>query len=332
MKQVLTQQEIDELLNALNTGDIDATKVEEEVEKDKVKSYDFRRPIKLSKEYVNSLHMIFENFSKIAGNLMSTQIRNNINVKVGAIEQLSYDEFIKSIPRTTLMSVFKTNEMPGFQVLEINPLFCNQVIDLMCGGGEVKNAKDKKDKFTDIELGILEEVIISVLKGYEIAWKDVMELSTEIEFMETNPQMVQNMSPNEPVILITFTVDLFGQTSFMNICIPYMSFEDVIEKLSFKNWFDFQKQGESNDKELIEGKLMSAKVDIEVILGKSIITVDDFMKMEEGDILELDVKTSEPLTMYIEDKLHYLVKPGLVKGKVGVEILEYIEEGVEYER
>ena len=119
VKQVLSQQEIDSLLTALNTGEINTEALEDDGER--VREYDFRRPIKLSKEYINTLYMIFENFSKIVGNFFSSQINTNVEVGLGAVEQISYDEFIRSIPKRTLIGIFKSRPLGGVQILEINP-------------------------------------------------------------------------------------------------------------------------------------------------------------------------------------------------------------------
>ena len=331
MKQVLSQQEIDSLLNALNSGEINPESIKEEEEKNKVRSYDFRRPIKLSKEYINTLYMIFENFSKMAGNTVSNQIHTNVEIKMGAVEQISFDEFTRSIPNPTLMALFHSKPFPGTQILEINPQFCLQIIELMCGGSESKYTKDtkKKESFTDIELSILEEIVVCILKSFEAAWSEIINLETEIDNLETNPQLVQTLSPNEPIILISFTVELFKSKSFINLCIPYMSFENIIEKLSIKNWFDTEKDSDDITKEILSERIKSVTVDLEVSLGKSIITVDDFLHLEHGDIIQLDMRINDPLKMYVEDKLHYLVKPGELDGKVAVEVLQYIEEDVE---
>lgn len=333
MKQVLTQQEIDSLLNALNSGEIDPDTLKDEEEKNKVKTYDFRRPIKLSKEYINTLYMIFENFSKLAGNLMSTQVRTNVNMKIGAVEQISFDEFIRSTPNPTLMGIFRSKPLSGTQVLEVNPHFCEQYIELVCGGFESNYSKrmSKKEKFTDIELSLMEELVSNILKSYEAAWSEIIEINTFIDLIETNPQMVQNLSPNEPVILASFIVEIFSEKSFINLCIPYISIESIMDKLSFKNWFDFEKESVEENKENISERLMSSDVNLEVSLGKSSITINDFLQLEEGDILQLDMKTNDPLKMYVEDKLHYLVKPGVLNDKLAVEVLQYIEGDVENE-
>lgn len=331
MKQVLSQEEIDSLLNALSTGEIDPEEIKEEEEKDKVRAYDFRRPIKLSKEYISTLQMIFENFSKLAGNKLSTLVHTNVDVNLGAIEQISYDEFTRSAPNPTVMSIFSAPPMGGTQVLEINPQFCIQVVELMCGGSESSyhEAFDSRRDFTDIEIGILEEVMEGLLETYQVAWGDIVEIQASQEYLETNPQLLQNLSPNEPVILISFTVEVFKSKSFMNICIPYVSLENITDRLSIKNWFDFEKDYDDQGKEILTDRIMDSNVELEVELGKAIISVDDFLELNLGDVVQLNTKSSDPLRMYIEGKLHYLVKPGRLKDNLAIEVLQYLEEDVE---
>ncbi|MBF7096339.1 flagellar motor switch protein FliM [Alkalibacter mobilis] len=331
MKQVLSQQEIDSLLNALNTGEINPEEIKEEEEKNKVRAYDFRRPIKLSKEYINTLYMIFENFAKISSNVLSNQVRTNINLTLGAVEQISFDEFVHSIPNPTIMGIFHSAPLSGNQILEINPQFAIQVIELLCGGAESKEKKGfKKDKFTDIELGIIEDIVVNILKGFKSAWNEILELDPVLDSLDTNPQLVQTMSPNEPVVLISFGVEIFGQKSFINICIPYVSFENITDKLSIRSWFDMGKTyDDSKYKEQISERLVSTEVNLTVEMGKTILTVDDFLHLEPGDIVQLDMRTDKPMKMYVEDKVHYLVQPGLHKDKLAVQVLQYVEEDVE---
>ena len=275
--------------------------------------------------------MIFENFSKIAGNRLSSLVHNNVSVSMGAVEQISYDEFTRSTPNPTLMSIFTSYPMGGTQVLEINPQFCVQVVELMCGGSESTYYKSygNSEEFTDIEMGILEEVVTGILDSYEVAWNEIIDIKAKQDYLETNPQLLQNLSPNEPVILISFTVEVFENKSFMNICIPYVSLENVTEKLSIKNWFDFEKEYDEMSKEILTDRMMDSDVELEVELGKTIISVDSFLELNIGDVLQLDTESSDPLKMYVEGKLHYLVKPGTFKDNLTVEVLQYLEEDVE---
>ncbi|HOK62348.1 MAG TPA: flagellar motor switch protein FliM [Soehngenia sp.] len=330
MKQVLSQEEIDSLLKALNSGEITPDNVTVEEEKNKIKLYDFRRPFKLSKDHINSLYMIFENFSKIAGNTISSLVRNNVEIKIVAVEQISFDEFTRSVPNPTLLSIFKSKPLNGNLLVEISPQACYQVIELMCGSAEIKEAPimKKKENFTEIELSILEELAEVILNAFDLAWNDIIELESELESLETNPQIIQIASPNEPVILISFTFELMENKNFMNICIPYISLDSVIDKLSFKNWFESGGETIEDNREIVEKKIMSVPVYLEVELGKTYITIRDFLNLEEGDCVRLDNRIDEPLKMLVEGKPHFLVRPGKVNNSLAVEVLQYIEEDV----
>jgi len=331
LKQELSQQELDSLLNALHTGEINPKASKEEEEKTKVKEYDFRRPIKLSKEYMNTLHILFEKFAEISSGILSTQVRTNTSITLEAVEQISFDEFINSVPSLTAMGIFHSVPLTGNQIIEINPEFGIQVVELMCGGTKSKDKKGvKKDKFTEIELGIIEDLIVNLLKGFKLAWTETMEIEPVLDDIETNPQQLQTMPPNEPVVRISFGVEIFESNTSMHICIPYVSFENIIDKLSIKSWFDMERSYDENKyREMITDGLVGAEVAITVEMGKTVITVDDFLHLETGDIVQLDIGTDKPMKMYIEDKVHYLVQPGIHNEKLAVQVLQYLEEDVE---
>ncbi|EJF02225.1 flagellar motor switch protein FliM [Liquorilactobacillus mali] len=328
MDQVLTQQEIDSLLNAMDNGEI----VEEEIEKEeelKVKSYDFRRPTKLSKEYVNTLHMIFEDFSKVSSNVLSTLLRSNINFNLASIEQVSYDEFIHSVPRFTLLGLFHSDPLKGIQILEINPQLCTVIVELLCGGvgvGKQDNLSVKgRDSFTDIELTLLKEIVIEMTKIYENVWNDIIELQTEFDELDSNPQLLQNMSPNEPVVMITFTVRIGEVDSFINICVPYVFFEGLTDKLSFHNWFDSNQEYSANDERKLKESLNNIALDLQVVLGESELELSNFLHLEPGDILKLDSKINEPLDSYVEGSPYYSVKLGKKNNQIAVELIDKSE-------
>ncbi|WP_423189126.1 flagellar motor switch protein FliM [Alkalibacterium sp. f15] len=324
-QQVLSQQEIDALLVAMDSGEIDTEDGPEEKGSPKVKPYDFRRPVRLSKEYLSTITMVFEDFSKLASNLLSTQLRRPVETKIAAIEQVSFDEFVHSVPSFTLMGVFQSKPLNGLQILEINPQFSLQMIELLCGYTDISTEEvlASKATFTDIEMAILEDVMKSLLHSFETAWKDIKEIDVTLEHTETKPQLLQTMSPNEPVILVTLSVSLENQRTYINMCIPYIFFEDILDKLSFKNWFHSGKEFDASERGQLASSLNRVPVDIEVLLGESQMNVSDFLGMEEGDIIQLDHKTSRPLTMNVENKPYFKVKPGRLENKLAVEILKF---------
>lgn len=332
MEQVLTQQEIDLLLQAMSNGELNQKNAEEENER-KVKSYDFRRPTKLSKEYINTLHMIFEDFSKMSSNMLATQLRTNVSMQLAAIEQVSYDEFIHSVPKFTLIGILHSRPLSGIQMIELNPQLCMLLVELLCGGLDVHQGKDKKteidlgDKknFTDIEMAILEEVIELFSDIFKMIWKDIVDLDTKVDNIDTNPQLLQNVSPNEPVILVTFTVKIFKMKTFINLCIPYVFFEGIIDKLSFRNWFDTQQQVSTEDSQELKKSLNGIDLNMEVLLGQAQMNLSEFLQLEAGDVIKLNRKISEPLEAFIDGRPYYQVRPGKMDQQLAVELLDKLE-------
>lgn len=323
-QQVLSQKEIDALLVAMDSGEIDTADTSDELKGPKVKSYDFKRPIRLSKEYLSTITMVFEDFAKLIANQLSTQLKKPVDVKTAAIEQVSFDEFVHSVPNFTLMGVFKSTPLNGLQILEINPQFSLQIVELLCGYTEITSEElPNKGSFTDIELAILEDVLQSLLRSFEAAWQDIKAIDVTLENTETKPQLLQTMSPNEPVVLSTFAVTLAKQQTFINMCIPYIFFEDILDKLSFKNWFHSGKDFDASERGQLASSLDNVPVDIEVKLGESQMDVSDFLEMGEGDIIQLTNKTTKPLTLFVEDKPYFKVKPGMIENKLAVEILKF---------
>jgi flagellar motor switch protein FliM len=331
MDQVLTQQEIDLLLNAMSSGEIDQEDTKKEPEQ-KIKSYDFRRPTKLSKEYINTLHMIFEDFSKISSSTLSTLLRTNISLQLATIDQISYDEFIHSIPKFTLVGLLKSAPLNGIQMIELNPPFCMLLVELLCGGLEVRQMDkvdltdlEEKKSFTDIELAILEDVMTRLAQVFQNSWKEIVELDTELEGLDVNPQLMQNMSPNEPVVLVTFTVRILETSTFINLCIPYVFFEAIVDKLSFRNWFDSNQAPSEDDKVELQKGMNLVQLELEVLLGNVSMKLADFLQLEAGDVIKLDKKITEPLETYVEGKPYYLVRPGEVEQQMAVELIERME-------
>lgn len=323
---VLSQSEIDALLEAMNSGEIDE-EILNEPETQSVKSFDFRRPVRLSKEYMSTISMILEDFAKISVNQLSTKLRKQIDMENVSIEQITFDEFVHSVPKFTLLGTFSSEPQNDIQLIEINPQLSMQMVETLLGYEKISDYdtfEQEKDDFTDIEIAVLEEVIDSFAFAFESAWKDTVELNTKVESIDTKPQLIQSISPNESVVLATFNFSMDGHNSFINLCIPYLFFEDILDKLSFSHWFHTGKENDGSETQQFEQSLQIVPVDLKVLLGQVDMTVEDFIELEVGDIVHMNKKTSSPLTMLVEDKPYFKVKPGNVGDKLGIEVLQFI--------
>jgi flagellar motor switch protein FliM len=328
MAEVLSQSEIDALLSALSSGELKPDELPKEEEKQKVKPYDFKSPQKFSKEHIRTLELIHDNYSRIISNYLTAQVRSNVKVKIESVEQITYEEFIHSVPNPTILTIFKMPPLSGSILFETNPQFVFQIIDVLLGG--TGNGKYKMREFTDIDKNIIRHVNKGLIGNMKLAWEDVLQVEPEIEGLETNPALNQTMAPTEPVALITFSVEMNKSNTFLNICIPYLSIEKVLDRLIVQYWF------QENDEELLresreklKNRLNVVKVSLTGVLGSTDITVDDFLKLSAGDVITLDNKSSSPVKLQVEDKVYYYGKPGIVGKNLGIQILDIIDKDVE---
>lgn len=329
MADVLSQGEIDALLSALSSGELEPEQLQQEDEKQKVKKYDFRSPQKFSKEHLRTLELIYDNYGRAISTYLTGQVRTNIKVKIETIQQITYEEFIHSVPNPTILTIFKMPPLVGNLLFETNPDFVFRIIDVLLGGSG--DRKNKAREFTDIDKNIIWKINKGLIDNMKPAWEDILEVEPSIENLETNPVLSQTLAPNEPVALITFTVEMGRSSTFLNICIPYLSIEKVIDKLEVQYLF----KGNNNEDETkvsefqkVRKRLNIVGVEMKATLGESNISVEDFLRLSIGDVITLDNKATDPVTLYIEDKPYYYAKPGVIGKSRGVEILDIIDKDV----
>lgn len=327
MAEVLSQSEIDALLSALSTGDVEPDQIKEKEEKHKVKKYDFRSPQKFSKDHIRTLEMVHDSFARIVSNYLSGQLRKHVKIEIQSVEQITYEEFVHSIPNPTILTIFKMPPLQGNILLEMNPQFSFQILDILLGGTGEKNENTKE--FSEIEKNILSNITSEMIKSMVLAWDGILDVKPEFEFLETNPTANQTLAPNEPVALLSFLVELGKNSTYMNLCIPYLSIEKVLDKLVVQYWFKGEEDELADEvKEKLKKGIEPVEVNMHVELGKTQITIDDFLKLVKGDVLILDSKCSEPVRVFVENEECFVAKPGVIGKNMGVEILDILDKDV----
>ncbi|WP_102400966.1 flagellar motor switch protein FliM [Haloimpatiens massiliensis] len=321
MAEVLSQGEIDALLSALSSGELEPEQLAKQ-EEHKVKKYDFRSPQKFSKDHIRTLELVHDNYARIISSYLSAHLRTNVKVKIMSVQQITYEEFIHSVPNPTILTAFNMSPLSGSILFEANPEFVFKVLDILLGGSGVKEFKMRE--FTDIDKNIIRNVNDGLISNLKLAWEDILDVvDPEIESLETNPALNQTLAPNEPVALITFSVDMVDSNSFINICIPYLSIEKVLDKLVVQYWFKESDDAFKEDsREKIKDRLNIVDVQIKTLLGKCSLTVEDFLRLNVGDVITLDQKTSEPVEILIGEQAHYYGKVGIIGKNKGVQILD----------
>ncbi|KYH34792.1 flagellar motor switch protein FliM [Clostridium tepidiprofundi DSM 19306] len=328
MAEVLSQSEIDALLSALSSGELEPEQLESEEEKHKVKLYDFRSPQKFTKEHLRTLELIHDNYARIISTYLTAQVRTSVKIKIETIQQITYEEFIHSIPNPTILTIFRMPPLSGSILFETNPEFVYQVVDILLGGNGERRTKSRE--FSDIDKNIIRKINEGMISNLNLAWEDVLEVVPEIEGLETNPALNQTLAPNEAVALITFSVEMGENNTFLNICIPYLSIEKVLDKLVVQYWFRGNNQELlENSKELVRKRLNIVEVSIASVLGNAHISVEEFLKLTAGDVITLDNKINDPIKIYIENKPYFYAKPGVIGKYRGVQILDIIDKDVD---
>ncbi len=316
---VLSQSEIDELLSALSTGTVSAEEIRTEQELKKVKIYDFKRPDKFSKDQIRTLYMIHENFARLLNTYLSAHLRTMINIEVASVDQLTYEEFIRSLPSPSVISIFQMPPLKGNAVFEMNPALVFAIIDRLFGG--VGASISKSRSLTDIEEAIVSRVMTKALEQLQEAWRQVIETNPKLGAIESNPQFTQVVPPNDMVVIITLQAKILQTEGLMTLCIPYLVLEPIMSKLTTTFWVasSTAKKVVSENSDL-QKRLIRTPIPVSVVLGKTSINVYELMTLSVGDVLPLDSKCSGELRFVVGQKEKFKCKPGLAGKKMAVQI------------
>ena len=327
MAEILSQSEIDALLSALSTGELTAEKIKDEEarEKKSVRVYDFKRQNKFSKEHIRTLSMIHENFSRILSTLLSAHLRMVVQIEVASVEQLTYDEFIRSVPSPTIINIFSLSPLIGNCIFEINLDIASAIIDRMLGGpGRVSRLR--RD-LTEIERALIGTIIARTLDSFKEAWQNVVKFAPRQESMEMNPRFIQIVPPTDVVVLITFEAKFGDSAGPLSICIPYVVLEPIINKISSQMMFSLAKQEQSaqHAKDL-RSKVEQAKVPLQVLLGTTDVTIGDIIRLGVGDVVPLSTFVESELDVLVGDRQKFKGRPGTIRNKMALQITDVIDD------
>jgi len=326
MTEILSQDEIDALLTAITTGEVDTADYAAAKEQKKVKIYDFRRPDKFSKDHIRTLQMMHETFARLTTTALSAQLRAVVGVHVASVDQLTYEEFIRSIPNPTTLAVINMDPLKGSAVLEIDPSITFTIIDKLFGGTGAPTKITRE--LTDIELSVMEGIIVRILGNLREAWSNVIDLRPRLGNIETNPQFAQIVPPNDMVVLITLETKVGEVEGMTNLCIPYISIEPVISKLSAQYMYSSIRKGATDENlAVIQKRLELVVLPIVAELGEVQITVQEVLRLSVGDVIKLpDTIVGSDMILKIGGRKKFKCRPGVVANRVAVKIGERIEE------
>lgn len=324
MADVLSQNEIDALLKQLSSGELDVGDIEES-KSVKVKEYDFSRPAKFSKEHLRTLEIIFEHFGRLLSSNLPAYLRKNVQIEVMNSEAVTYSEFSNALSNPVLLGVVNMAPLSGNIIIEMATNVGYAIIDRLLGG--VGEPLDKPREFSEIELSILERIFNIIIDLLREPWANVVEIVPYLERIETNSQFAQIISPSEMIAIITININVGGVEGLMNICLPYITLEDVMDKLNTKYWFSTMQDRDDNSyAEAIEVAINKALIPISAELGRSTITVMDFVNLQVGDIIKLNKNVEDELDIYVGNIIKFKALPGSFSNNYAVKVTEIYRE------
>jgi flagellar motor switch protein FliM len=321
---VLSQAEVESLLSAMDgrEADVIADAATSRIKhREKISPYDFKRPERVGKEQMRSLQTMHEGFGRNFGAALSALLRTIVELKLTSVDQLTYSEFVFSLENPTCFNLINAAPLEGQLILDINLSLLFPIIDRLLGGGSDPTPPARRP-LTEIELRLVSRITDLFCKEMKQAWENVMELDLSIDHVESNPQLVQIVPPNEVVVLISFELTIGDARGMMNLCIPFNSIERISTRLSANSWVSYGKKTATPDNiKRISSQLKDALVEVVVDLAETNISTSDLIGLRVGDIIATEKDVERPLTVSVEGRPKFHAQPGVFKGHKAIQLV-----------
>ncbi len=325
MSEVLSQNEIDNLLAALSSGELDADQVSGYDDKT-IKNYDFKRPTKFSKEHLRTLEIIYEHYGRLLSTSLPIYLRKTVQVSVASSETVIFSEFSNALSNPLILGIVNFQPLGGTILIELAANLGFAMIDRMLGGqGE---PLERNREFSEIEMTIIEKMMVVCMQLMREPWKNVLDINPVMERIETNSQFAQIIAPNDMIAIVTLNLKIGDVEGFMNVCLPFFTLESVMDKLNTKYWYaNMQETNEENFEEYVEALIRRVDVPLKAVLGKTTVSVRDFVNIQVGDVIRLDTNVDSDLLVYVGNIKKFTALPGSNKDKYAVRVTSVLREG-----
>lgn len=340
MADILSQEEIDALLDVVDDESDEVLEGEEDVyEQKQVTLYDFKRPNRVSKEQLRAFRGIHDKMARSLSSQISAIMRSIVEITLHSVDQMTYGEFLMSLPNPTSFNVFSIKPLEGSGILEVNPSIAFPMIDRLLGGKG--DPFDGNREFSDIELSLFETILRVMMSTLKESWGPVTELFPNVESKESSPNVIQIVAQNEIVVMVVMEIIIGGSSGMMNICYPVIALEPVLPKLASRDLMLNETSSKKSRNQELKALVGGAEVNVDAILGRAEISLMQLLDLEAGNILRLDTAGSDDLVwVNVDGKDRFKGTIGLRRFKKSVrideiiytekdevkEVLEYFEE------
>lgn len=330
MADVLSQSEVESLLAALDPAE-SATASSSQESDARVSVYDFKRPERVSKEQMQAFQTLHEGFSRELSAAFSAMLRSICEVKLLSVEQLTYSEFVCSLEEPTCFMLVDSRGLDGKIILDLNPSIVFPIVDRLLGGSrEARSQNANPRPLTQIEVRLATRVTDLILQALSNSWKDICDLQPEVVQVESNPQLVQIVPPNEVVILTRCEITLADSSGVLNLCIPFNTMESKAGKLTSSGWGSGDKRELDDQQKMnLNASLSMAHVELNVQIAEASLSTAEVMNLEIGDIIMTEAAADQGASISISGRPIFRGVPGVYRGKKAIRITETLEPPAE---
>ncbi|PPB56721.1 flagellar motor switch protein FliM [Campylobacter hyointestinalis] len=326
MADILSQEEIDALLQVVDEDGDTAAATEVNLHPEEPKQviiYDFKRPNRVSKEQLRAVKGIHDKLARNLASQISSIMRSIVEIRLHSVDQMTYGEFLMSLPSPTSFNVFSIKPLDGNCVLEINPSIAFPMIDRLLGGNG--DGFESNRELTDIEINLLDAILRIMMQRLKESWSMITDMYPNVEAKESSPNVVQIVSQNEIVIMVVMEIIIGNSSGMINLCYPVIYLEPILSRLANRDIMLGETSTKKSRNKELKTLIGRAEVLYEAILGKTVISVNEFLNLKEGDILRLDRSADDKAIVCIDKKDVFLAQIGLHRFRKSIKIEELIK-------
>ncbi|MFP4332007.1 MAG: flagellar motor switch protein FliM [Campylobacterales bacterium] len=324
MADILSQEEIDALLEVVDDegGDTESIEKDDVLQQKAITLYDFKRPNRVSKEQLRAFRGIHDKMARNLSSQISAIMRSIVEIQLHSVDQMTYGEFLMSLPSPTSFNVFSLKPLDGTGALELNPSIAFPMIDRLIGGNG--DPYESNREFTEIELNLLDTILRQVMGNLRDAWGPIADIYPSIETKESSPNVVQIVAQNEIVIMVVMEIIIGHSSGMMNICYPVIALESVLSRLASRDVMLTETSSKKSRNRELQALLGGAQVVVTAKLGQTRLSLEEILDIKEGDILRLDRPADDTAIVSVDGKDKFIGEIGLRRFRKTFQLKEVI--------
>ncbi len=332
MAEILSQQDLDALILSLTAEDKPQPSDQKKREarhshhKRLVRVYDFRRPDKFSRDQIRTVEMLHETIARLGSTYLAAQVRSMVNIVLSSVDQMTFEEFVSSLDNPTYVATVTMEPLKGNMFVAVDLPIAFVMVDRLFGGSGATSQVSRP--LTEIETAIIDRLTQGLLGTVREAWAFLVSIDPRIQSTASNPSFIQNAVANEMTIVVRYDVRVAKSLGAITLCIPFVSIEPILPKLSAKNWFTVLRSAssEKNEEDALAGRLQLVEANVIAQLGKAALTVRDVLSLEPGDIIQLESRVKDEMLVMVENCPKFAATPGRTGQRMSFRVTRQLKE------